>query len=63
MMDFYIPEDLFRNKDNIAKVNDLLQKYFFSDVIDADGVDPEEGFFKELKELNEPEVYGYMKAN
>lgn len=62
-MDIYIPEDLFRDKSNIPKVSDLLQKYFSSDVVDADSMDPEEEFFKELKELNEPEVYGYMKAN
>ncbi len=62
-MDRYIPEELFRDKNNVSKVSDLLQKYFFSDMIYADGADPEEGFFKELKELNKPEVYGYMKAN
>lgn len=58
-MDVFIPERLYQQKNNIEKVNNLIEKYFGSDIQTID--DPEMHFFEDLKKLNEPLVYKYLK--
>lgn len=58
-MDVFIPERLYQQKNNIEKVNNLIEKYFGSDIQTID--DPEMQFFEDLKKLNEPLVYKYLK--
>lgn len=57
----YIPDELYNKLKNQEKVAELLEKYFGTDVVDNPNL--EEDFFKELKEVDEPKVYDYLKTN
>ena len=58
-MDIYISDDLFIKKENQGKVQELLEQYFGSDIDAGDSDDDQ--FFEDLKNLNEPKVFDYLK--